>query len=113
MGHKRVIFTESTTAECTSVLKAFGFEEDLREGIWLQGEGVPVKAIVAWGKAEYYPELFPRIDFAPRVQVHFRSKEGGQEVEFFTRETVRALRNLDGRTRIRVFNPESGEEVSY
>ncbi len=110
MGNKLVLYTTSTSAESSNVLKSFDFREDPKNGCFVHAAGNPVKIYVIWGKAPHYPEIMARLDFAPRVQIHFRAKEQPEQVDYFAHETVAALRNLDPETQVRLFDPETGGE---
>jgi hypothetical protein len=111
MGYTRVIYTDSTTAECGTILKTLNFEEDPKAGCYLLTDDLSVKVYIVWGKADYYPEIQKRLRFGPRVQVHLKTKAEVDKLDSFTREAVVALRNLDPNTIIQVFNADTGDEV--
>lgn len=112
MGHTRVIYTDSTTAECGTVLKMFSFEEDARGGCFVLNEDGVLKAYVLWGKADYYPDFLVQLGFSPRVQVILKTKDRPDRLDSYTREVVVALRNLDPGASIRVFDADLGAEIS-
>jgi hypothetical protein len=111
MGNKLVLYTTSTSAESSNVLKSLDFTEDQKKSCFIHAAGNSVKIYVVWGKSPYYPEIMARLDFAPRVQIHLKSKDQPDQVDYYAHETVSALRNLDPETRIRLFDPESGGEI--
>ncbi len=110
MSQTRVIYTDSTSAECSNVLKAFNFEENSQEGAFVNQDNPAIKAYLVWGKIEYYPEFHQKLTFSPRVQVHFKSKEDVSDLNLFIKETVLALRNLDSNSQIQVFDANSKTE---
>jgi hypothetical protein len=111
MSHTRVIYTNSTSAECSTILKQFNFEEDAKKGWYFLPDGIPVKAWVVWGRTVCFPEAHGKLDFSPRVQMFFRSKEARDRVDFYLAEAIMALRALDPLTVIRAYDAESGTEI--
>jgi len=113
MGHTRVLYTDSTSAECGTVLKMLSFEEDLRTSCYQRLDNPGVKIYIVWGKADYYPELLARIPFPTRVQVHFKTKDRAERLATVVREAETALKILDPSCRIQVFDPATGEEITF
>ncbi len=111
MGSTRVIYSDSTTAECGVVLKHLNFEEDQKSGCWLSVDDSAVKIYIAWGKAPYYPQLFQNLSFTPRIQVLFKTKQDLDLIEPLAQKVAGMLKNLDPKTNIRLFDPDSGREI--
>jgi hypothetical protein len=111
MGHTRVLYTNSTSAECGTVLKMLNFEEDLRTSCYQRLDHPGIKIYVVWGRSDYFPHILARVPFAPRVQVHFKTKDELDRLETYVRETAGALNKLDPSSRIQIFDPLSGEEI--
>jgi hypothetical protein len=112
MGQTNVIFSDATTAEAASILKSCGFLESSTGGLFTN-PNLPVKVYVIWGKCAYYPDIFSRLDFAPRIQIHLKSREKGRELDDVTLGTVNGLRGNAPGTRIRVFDVEGGAEIPF
>ncbi len=112
MIHTRVIFTSSTSAEGANVLRALNFAEDQRMGCHVRIDDPSVKIFIVWGQARYHPELLARVTFQPRIQVHVKSKDRPDLVEYYAQEVALSLRSLDPGTDIQVFNPGDGREVT-
>jgi len=112
MSQKRVIYTDSTTAECTGVLKMINFQEDIRDGSWVEPEGGGIKVYLCWGKNEYFPELHVRLAFTPRVQIHLEANEGAVEIDGLSRVLTTALKDLDPNCKVQVFNAVTRMEMS-
>jgi hypothetical protein len=112
MGHTRLIITDATTAEATSVLKNKGFLENDRGGCFLSYHS-PAKIYVVWGRSPYYPELLEKSDFPPRIQIHLKCGEKPEELTKLTRELVLEIRNLSPGTLFSVYNIDSGEGLNF
>jgi hypothetical protein len=110
MGQTRVIYSDATTAEAASILKSCGFLESSQGGLFTS-PSVPVKVYVIWGKSAYYPDIFARLDFSPRIQIHLKSRENGPELAEVTLGTVNGLRGNSPGTRVRVFDAGGSEEI--
>ncbi len=113
MGHTRVLYTDSTSAECGTVLKMLDFQEDLRNSCYQHRNDPGLKIYIVWGKADYYPEILERLLFTPRVQVHFKTKEQLKRLETCAREAAAALKSLDPASRIQVIDPANGSELTF
>jgi hypothetical protein len=112
MGHTRVIFSTSTSAECFTLLKHLEFEDRDGKGCFTQSGDNAVRIYVVWGKAPYFPELNRRIPFPVRVQVHLKTKDRVDELDRCTRETVQGMRSLDDTCQYLVFDPSDGREIT-
>lgn len=112
MKHTRVIYTDSTTAECHTALKNLNFEEDSDQGAFTHLEDDSIMIYLLWGRNEHYPDLHVRLGFNPRVQVHLISGEKVDELDNATREVAVALRNLDPNSRIQIFDTDSKLEIT-
>jgi hypothetical protein len=110
MGQTRVIYSDATTAEAASILKSCGFLESIQGGLFTSPR-TPIKAYVVWGRSSYYPEIFARLDFTPRIQIHLKSRENGPELAEVTLGTVNGLRGNSPGTRVRVFDADGSEEI--
>ena len=112
MGQTNVIFSDATTAEAASILKSCGFLESSTGGLFTS-PNIPVKVYVIWGKCAYYPDIFSRLDFAPRIQIHLKSREKGPELDEVTLGTVNGLRSNAPGTRVRAFDVEGEVEIPF
>jgi hypothetical protein len=110
MGYTRVIYTDATTAEAATVLKGIGFVEGTQGGLFTNQASI-VKIYVVWGKSAYFPEIFGKLDFVPRIQVHLKSRENGPELADLTGKATADFGSISPTTKIRVFNADSGEEI--
>ena len=111
MGETRVIYSDATTAEAGTVLKSLGFLESGQGGLFTS-PAHPLKAYVVWGRSDYFPELLARLDFAARIQVHFKGRDGtGAQLAGIAAGTMAGLRGLSPATRLRCFNPADGSEL--
>jgi hypothetical protein len=110
MGQTRVIYSDATTAEAASILKSCGFFESAQGGLFTS-PSLPVKAYVVWGKSSYYPEMFARLDFTPRIQIHLKCPEDSPALAEVTFGTVNGLRINSPGTRIRVFDADGIREI--
>ncbi len=113
MGHTRVIFADSTSAECYTILKMFDYTEDQKSQCWFNPEEQSIKVYIVWGKADYYPALLRRLSFGPRVQIHLKTRDQVEKIDALAREAVVALKNLDPNTHIQVFNADTMEELLF
>lgn len=111
MGYTRVIYTDATTAEANSILKTCGFLESNQGGLFTS-PSIPIKVYVVWGKSSYYPEISSRVDFTPRIQVHFKSRENCPELAEFSLAAAKGLRTNSPGTRVRIFDPDTKEEIA-
>ena len=111
MGETRVIYSDATTAEAGTVLKGNGFLESNQGGLFTS-HAVPAKVYVVWGRSDYYPELIARLEFAPRIQVHVKARDGaGEMIAEVARATAGGLRALCPGTKLRCFDPADGSEI--
>jgi len=110
MGQTRVIYSDATTAEAASILKSCGFLESSTGGLFTS-PSLPIKIYVIWGKCAYYPDMFARLDFTPRIQIHLKSRENRPELAEVTLGTVNGLRGNSPGTRVRVFDPDGEVEL--
>ena len=110
MGHTRVIYTDATTAEAASALKNAGFFESSQGGLFTNPSSA-IKVYVVWGKSSYFPEILSLLDFAPRIQIHLKSRENGPDLLDLARSTVEGLRGISPGTLVRIFNAEAGAEI--
>lgn len=110
MGQTRVIYSDATTAEAASILKSCGFIESAQGGVFTN-PNIPIKIYVVWGKSSYFPEMSARLDFPPRIQIHFKCRENVPELVEVTLGTVNGLRGNSPGTLVRVFNAETQEEI--
>lgn len=111
MGHTRVIYTDSTTAECAVVLKVFNFEEDNRNGCYTAPENQSLQVYLLWGRTEYYPDFHRKLRFLPRVQIHLKTDDKTDRLDYLTHETAVALKNLDPNSHIQIFNTDTNSEI--
>jgi hypothetical protein len=111
MGQTRVIYTDATTAEAASVLKSCGFLESNQGGLFTS-PSLPVKAYIVWGKSSYYPEILAKLEFAPRIQIHFKCRDNAPELAELTLGAVNGLRGNSPGTRICVYNADALEEIT-
>jgi len=110
MGETRVIYTDATTAEAATALKGCGFLESNQGGLFTS-PSLPVKAYIVWGKSSYYPEILAKLDFAPRIQIHFKCRDEAPELAELTFGAVNALRGNSPGTRIAVYNAGALQEI--
>ena len=110
MGQTRIIYSDATTAEAASILKSCGFLESSQGGLFTS-PGSPIKIYVVWGKSSYFPDLFARLDFSPRIQIHVKSRENAPDLAEVTIGAVNGLRGNSPGTRVKVFNADSQEEI--
>ena len=110
MGYTKILFTDATTAEAITALKTQGFLDTPDGGCFLC-QGSPIKIYSVWGKAKYYPELLERVDFTPRIQVHFKCKEDSELTETLLACTQGLLRLSEG-ARFKAFDVNTGEEIA-
>ena len=110
MGQTRVIYSDATTAEAASILKSCGFLESSQGGL-LTNPNIPIKIYVVWGKSSYFPEIFARLDFPPRIQIHLKCRENAPELAEVTLGAVNGLRGNSPGTRVKVFNVDNDEEM--
>ena len=110
MGHTKILFTDATTAEAITALKTLGFLETSDGGCFLN-QSSPIKIYSVWGKARYYPELLERVDFPPRIQIHFKCKEDTALTETL-KGCTQGLLKLSGDTRLKAFDVNTGEEIA-
>lgn len=111
MGQTRIIYSDATTAEAASILKSCGFLESNQGGLFTS-PSIPVKIYVVWGKSSYYPDIFSRLDFTPRIQIHLKSRENGPELAEVTLGAANGLRSNSPGTRVRVFNADEQSEMA-
>lgn len=111
MGQTRIIYSDATTAEASSVLKSCGFLESNQGGLFTN-PNIPVKIYVVWGKSSYFPEILARLDFSPRTQIHLKCRDNTPELAEVTLGAVNGLRGNSPGTRLQVFNADSREEIS-
>ena len=112
MGQTRVIYSDATTAEASTVLKACGFLESNQGGLFIN-PNIPVKVYVVWGKSSYFPEMLARLDFPPRIQVHLKSREDTAELSETTLGVANGLRGNSPGTLLKIFNADSLAEMEY
>ncbi len=110
MGYTRILFTDATTAEAITALKTLGFLETPDGGCFLC-QGSPIKIYSVWGKARYYPELLGKVDFPPRIQIHFKCKEDS-ELNRILQGCTQGLLRQSGGTRLKAFDVNTGEEIA-
>lgn len=110
MGQTRVIYSDATTAEAASILKSCGFLESSQGGLFTS-PSIPVKIYVVWGKSSYYPEITALLDFAPRIQIHVKSRDNTPELAEVTIGAVNGLRGNAPGTRVMAFNADTSEEI--
>jgi len=110
MGQTRVIYTDATTAEASSILKSCGFLESNQGGLFTR-PNVPIKIHVVWGKSAYFPEISSRLDFTPRIQIHIKCREEIPELAEVTHGAADGLRCNSPGTRVRIFNADNHEEI--
>jgi hypothetical protein len=111
MGSTRVIYSDATTAEAASALKSCGFQESNQGGLFTSPSS-PVKVYIVWGKSSYYPEILSRLDFAPRIQIHFKCRENHPELSEIPLAAAKGLRGNSPETQVRIFNAELLEEIA-
>ena len=112
MGQTRVIYSDATTAEATSILKTGGFQESNQGGVFTN-PALPIKIHVVWGRYAGYPELSAQLDFTPRIQIHIKCRERVPELHEVTLGTASGLRESSPGTRVRVFDVDVGEELHF
>ncbi len=110
MGQTRIIYSDATTAEAASILKTCGFLESNQGGLFTS-PSIPVKVYVVWGKSTYFPEIFSRLDFTPRIQIHLKSRENCPELAEVTLAAANGLRGNSPGTRVRVFNADEQSDM--
>jgi hypothetical protein len=110
MGQTRVIYSDATTAEAASALKACGFLESSQGGMFTN-PNIPVKIYVVWGKGAYFPELSARLKFPPRIQIHLKCRENPPELEEVMLGAANALRSNSPGTQLKIFNADSQTEI--
>jgi hypothetical protein len=110
MGQTRVIYSDATTAEASSILKSCGFLESSQGGLFTSPT-IPIKIYVVWGKSSYFPEILSRLDFAPRIQIHLKCRENAPELAEVTLGAVNGLRNNAPGTLVKAYNADSAEEM--
>jgi hypothetical protein len=110
MGKTRVIYSDATTAEAASILKSCGFLESSQGGLFTS-PNIPIKIYVVWGKSSYFPEIFAGLDFPPRIQIHLKCREEVPELAEVTLGAANGLRSNSPGTRVRIFNPDTREEI--
>lgn len=110
MGQTRVIYSDATTAEASSILKSCGFLESSQGGLFTSPT-IPVKIYVVWGKSDYFPEITARLDFSPRIQIHLKCRENVPELAEVTLGAANGLRSNSPGTRVRAFNADSTQEM--
>jgi len=111
MGQTRVVYTDATTAEAITALKTLGYNE-VPEGGCFTNQATALKIYAAWGKARYYPELLSALSFSPRVQIHFKCGDDTPLLNETVQACSLALRRLSGQTQIRIYDINSGAEVT-
>lgn len=111
MGQTRIIYSDATTAEASTVLKACGFLESNQGGLFTS-PNLPIKVYIVWGKSSYFPEILARLDFPPRIQIHLKCRENAPELAEVTLGAVNGLRGNSPGTRIKVFNVDTSEELA-
>jgi hypothetical protein len=110
MGQTRVIYSDATTAEASSILKSCGFLESNQGGLFTSPT-IPIKIYVVWGKSAYFPEITARLDFSPRIQIHLKCRDNVPELAEVTLGAVNGLRGNSPGTRVRAFNADSSDEM--
>lgn len=110
MGETRVLFTDATTAEAITVLKSLGYME-ASEGGCFKNERSPLRIYSVWGKAMYYPDLLERVEFSPRIQIHFKCKETTPLLDEIVQSCAKGLLKLQGSTKLKIFDANKGNEV--
>ncbi len=110
MGQTRVIYSDATTAEASSILKSCGFLESNQGGLFTSPT-IPIKIYVVWGKSSYFPDLTARLDFPPRIQIHLKCRDDAPELAEVTLGAVNGLRGNAPGTRARAFNADTQEEM--
>ncbi len=110
MGQTRVIYSDATTAEAASILKACGYLETNQGGLYTN-PNAPIKIYVVWGKSSYFPGLSARLDFSPRIQIHLKCRENVPELAEVTIGAANGLRGNAPGTRVRIFNADNQEEI--
>jgi len=110
MGQTRVIYSDATTAEAASTLKSCGFLESNQGGLFTS-PNIPIKIYVVWGRSSYFPEIFSRLDFQPRIQIHLKCREDLPELIEVTLGAVSGLRSTSPGTLVKVFNADNQEEI--
>jgi hypothetical protein len=110
MGQTRVIYSDATTAEASSILKSCGFLESSQGGLFTSPT-IPIKIYVVWGKSSYFPEILSLLEFAPRIQIHLKCRENAPELAEVTLGAVNGLRNNSPGTRVKAFNADTREEI--
>lgn len=111
MGYTRVIYSDATTAEAISILKTCGFVESSQGGLFTS-PSIPLKIYVVWGKSSYYPDIFSQLDFAPRIQIHLKSRENCAELTEVTLCAANGLRVNSPGTRICVYDADTKQKVN-
>ncbi len=111
MGETRVLFTDATTAEAITVLKSLGYME-ASEGGCFKNERSPLRIYSVWGKAMYYPDILQKVEFTPRIQIHFKCKDPIPLIDEIAQACAKGLLKLQGGTKLRIFDANTGQEVS-
>ena len=111
MGQTRIIYSDATTAEASSILKSCGFLESSQGGLFTS-PNIPIKIYVVWGKSSYFPEIYARLDFSPRIQIHLKCRENAPELAEVTLAAANNLRSNSPGTRVKVFNTNTSEEIA-
>jgi len=111
MGQTRVVFTDATTAEAITVLKSLGYTETADGGSF-RNQRSPLRIYSVWGKAKYYPDMLDRIDFTPRIQIHFKCRDDAPILGEILEACVQGLLRLQAKTKFRVFDANTGAEIT-
>ena len=111
MGQTRVIYSDATTAEAATILKSCGFFESNQGGLFTSPT-IPIKIYVVWGRSSYFPDILARLDFPPRIQIHLKCRENHPDLAEVTLGAANGLRGNSPGTRVKVFNPDSQEEIA-
>ena len=111
MGQTRVIYSDATTAEASTILKSCGFIESNQGGLFTS-PNIPIKIYVVWGKSDYFPDILARLDFSPRIQIHLKCRDNVPELTEVTLGAANGLRGNSPGTRVRIFNTDSSEEMA-
>lgn len=111
MGETRIIYSDATTAEASTVLKSCGFLESSQGGLFTSPT-IPIKIYIVWGKSSYFPEITARLDFSPRIQIHIKCRENAPELAEVTLEVKKGLRALAPGTRLTIFNANNQQETA-
>lgn len=111
MGETRIIYSDATTAEASSVLKSCGFLESGQGGLFTSPT-IPIKIYIVWGRSSYFPEITARLDFPPRIQIHLKCRENTPELAEVMLEVKKGLRTLSPGTRMTIFNASNQQEIA-